>query len=493
MTEYILEMNNITKLYPGVVALDDVSLKVKKGSVHAIVGENGAGKSTLIKVLAGAVKPDGGNIMLEGETYNSFHPQQAIEKGIGVVYQEISLIPHLTVTENIFFKKELKKGFILDMDSMNRIAKEKIDELGLDINVKAKVANLSVAYQQLVEITKIISRDAKVIVMDEPSAPLTNQELRHLYVLINNLKENGVTIIYISHRLEEIFEICDMVSVLRDGKHVVTIQVNDTSQQELIAHMVGRELNMVYPHRNSKIGETVLKADHLYNEKLRDISFELKKGEVLGIAGLVGAGRTELARVLFGADALVSGTITYCGKHTKINNPRQAISLGIGLVPEDRKEQGVLLHMSVEDNICFADYPEYSKGFVLQTRDLKENVSYHIKQMNIKTPSEKQLVRNLSGGNQQKVVVAKWLATHSEVIIFDEPTRGIDVGAKQEIYALMNQLVEDGKSIIMISSEMPELIGMSDRILVMCEGALVGELRRDEFEQTTILELAAGI
>ena len=493
MSEYILEMNNITKLYPGVVALDDVSLKVKKGSVHAIVGENGAGKSTLIKTLAGAIQPDGGHIVLEGEKYDSFNPQQAIAKGIGVVYQEFNLIPQLTVTENIFFKRELKKGIFLDAEKMNRLAKEKMDELGLDINVKKKVADLSVAYQQLVEITKIVSQDARVIVMDEPSAPLTNQELTHLYRLINNLKEKGVTIIYISHRLEEIFEICDQVSVMRDGKHVITMDVKDTDQRALIAYMVGREMTDVYPKRESSIGETILKAEHLYNEKLRDVSFELKSGEVLGIAGLVGAGRTELARAIFGADHLIDGKITYKGKEVKIKRPNQAISMGIGLVPESRKEQGVLLHMSVEENICYADYPEYTRGIVLKEKELKASVNDYIEKIHIKTPSPKQLVQNLSGGNQQKVVVAKWLATHSDIIIFDEPTRGIDVGAKHEIYELVNELVAEGKSIIMISSEMPELIGMSDRMLVMCEGRMVGELSKEEFEQAKILELASGI
>jgi len=492
MSEYILEMNNITKLYPGVVALDDVSLKVKKGSVHAIVGENGAGKSTLIKTLAGAIQPDGGHIVLEGERYDSFNPQQAIEKGIGVVYQEFNLIPQLTVTENIFFKRELKKGIFLDAEKMNRLAKEKMDELGLDINIKKKVADLSVAYQQLVEITKIVSQDAKVIVMDEPSAPLTNQELAHLYRLINNLKEKGVTIIYISHRLEEIFEICDQVSVMRDGKHVITMEVKDTNQHELIAYMVGREMTDVYPKRESNIGETILKGEHLYNEKLRDVNFELKKGEVLGIAGLVGAGRTELARAIFGADHLIDGKIIYKGEEVNIKHPSQAIRMGIGLVPESRKEQGVLLHMSVEENICYADYPEYTRGIVLKEKELKASVSDYIEKLSIKTPSAKQLVQNLSGGNQQKVVVAKWLATHSDIIIFDEPTRGIDVGAKHEIYELVNELVAEGKSIIMISSEMPELIGMSDRMLVMCEGRMVGELAKDEFEQTKILELASG-
>ncbi len=493
MAEYILEMNNITKLYPGVVALDDVSIKIKKGSVHAIVGENGAGKSTLIKVLAGAIKPDAGEIILEGETFSSFDPQRAIAKGIGVVYQEFNLIPHLTVTENVFFKRELKKGFILDADKMNKFTKDKMDELGIEINVKSKVSELSVAYQQLVEITKIVSQDAKVIVMDEPSAPLTNNELKQLYRLINGLKEKGVTIIYISHRLEEIFEVCDTVSVMRDGKHVITMDVKDTDQHELISYMVGRTLNMVYPKRQSEIGETVLKAENLYNKKLRDVSFELKKGEILGIAGLVGAGRTELARAIFGADKLISGKLSYKGKKVDIKNPRQAIGMGFGLVPENRKEQGVLLHLSVEENIAFADYPEYTKGIVIKAKELKQNVDKHIKQLEIKTPSPKQLVRNLSGGNQQKVVVAKCLATHSDVIIFDEPTRGIDVGAKQEIYALMNELAESGKSIIMISSEMPELIGMSDRMLVMCEGRIAGELAKDEFEQTKILELASGL
>jgi len=493
MSEYILEMNNITKLYPGVVALDDVSIKVKRGTVHALVGENGAGKSTLIKVLAGAITPESGQIILDGEVFASFTPQQAISKGIGVVYQEFNLIPQLNVMENIFFKREIKKGIRLDVKKMDRIAKEKLADLGLNINTKAKVCDLSVAYQQLVEITKIVSQDAKIIVMDEPSAPLTTQELEHLYRLIRNLKEKGVTIIYISHRLEEIFDICDIVSVMRDGKHVVTKNVADISRKELIEHMVGRDFADIYPKRNNNIGDVILKADHLYNEKIKDISFELRKGEVLGIAGLVGAGRTELARALFGADELITGEITYKGRKIKIKSPKQAIAMGIGLIPENRKEQGVLLHMSVEDNIAFSNYREYAKYSVLSREKIQKAVNDYIGQLNIKTPSKKQKVANLSGGNQQKVVVAKWLATHSDVIIFDEPTRGIDVGAKHEIYLLMNKLIESGKSIIMISSEMPELIGMSDRIMVMCEGRISGWLEKEEFDQTKILELAANI
>jgi ribose transport system ATP-binding protein len=493
MSDYILEMKNVMKLYPGVVALDDMTLQVKRGSVHALVGENGAGKSTLIKTLAGAVQPDAGQIVLEGESFKGMNPELAIKKGIGVVYQEFNLIPQLTVTENIFFKRELKKGIVVDTARMNQLAKEKMAELGLDIDVKAKVADLSVAYQQLVEITKIVSQDAKIIVMDEPSAPLTNRELDHLYKVIERLKEKGVTIIYISHRLEEIFEICDTVSVMRDGKHIKTMPVQDTNQQELIAYMVGRDLTNVYPERNVEIGETVLRVDHLYNEKLRDVSMEVKHGEILGVAGLVGAGRTELVRAIFGADPLICGEITYKGEKVTIKNPKQAIDMGFGLVPESRKEQGVLLHFSVEENIAFANLNNYANGIVLKIKEIKADVAKYIQQLKIKTPSEKQLVKNLSGGNQQKVVVAKWLATHSDVIIFDEPTRGIDVGAKHEIYALMNELVEQGKSIIMISSEMPELIGMADRMIVMCEGRVAGELQKDEFEQTKILALASGM
>ena len=493
MSDYILEMNHVTKYYPGVVALDDVSIKVERGSVHAIVGENGAGKSTLIKTLAGAIKPDGGEIILEGEKFTGMNPQLAKEKGVGVVYQEFNLIPQLTVTENIFFKREIKKGIVVDTAKMNQLAAEKINELGLDINVKAKTADLSVAYQQLVEITKIVSQDAKVIVMDEPSAPLTNKELGHLYELIKRLKAKGVTIIYISHRLEEIFEICDTVSIMRDGKHVKTMPVAQTNQDELIANMVGHEMKVDYPQHKNDIGEVVLETKNLYNAKLRDVSIRLHKGEILGFAGLVGAGRTELARAIFGADPIVSGEVYYKGEKMNFSGPKDAIRKGFGLVPENRKEQGVLLHLSVQENIVFANYDEYSRNYVLNTRNIKDDVARQIGDLRIKTPSDQQLVQNLSGGNQQKVVVAKWLATHSDVIIFDEPTRGIDVGAKQEIYSLMSQLAESGKSIIMISSEMPELIGMADRMIVMCEGAVAGELKKEEFEQTKILALASGM
>ena len=493
MANSILEMRHITKLYPGVVALDDVSIEVQQGSVHALVGENGAGKSTLIKVLSGAIKPDGGEIVLPSGTFSSMTPQSAIQNGIGVVYQEFNLIPQLTVTENIFFKREYKKGIVLDAERMNREAEEKIHDLGLDINVKTKVSDLSVAYQQLVEITKIVSQNAKIIVMDEPSAPLTNNELEHLFRLIKKLKEQGVTIIYISHRLEEIFEICDRVSVMRDGKHIITMNVAETNQMELISHMVGRDLNMTYPERKTEIGDVIFRAEHLYNRKLRDVSISLRKGEILGIAGLVGAGRTEFARAVFGADPLISGELFYKDEKIRISSPKEAIQKGFGLVPEDRKAQGVLLHLSVEENILFANYGAYAKGIVLQKSLYNDVVAQYIDSLGIKTPSEKQLLKNLSGGNQQKVVVAKWLATQSDVIIFDEPTRGIDVNAKHEIYQLMNQLTEAGKSIIMISSEMPELIGMSDRIIVMCEGRVSGELEKKDFEQTRILAMASGL
>lgn len=487
----VLELESITKIYPGVIALDDVSICFRKGEVHAIVGENGAGKSTLIKCITGAIEPTEGTIRYNGREYGKFNPMEAIGMGIGAVYQEFNLIPYLSVAENIFLGREIKRGPLYDMKAMCAQTDQILSELGIRLDPRTKVKDLSVAYQQIVEIAKSVSRDVKVLILDEPSAPLTNTEIEAMFRIVKKLKNKGVTIIYISHRLEEIFEITDRVSVMRDGKYILTMNTADTDRQCLISLMVGRELVDAYPESNKENGETLLEVEGLSTGYIHNISFSLKRGEILGFAGLVGAGRTEVARAIFGADAVRSGRIRLKGRPVTVKSPQDAIKQGIGLIPEDRKHHGVLLGMSIRNNITFSNLSELSRfGYINRkketgrVRELKEN-------LRIKTPSLDQLVKNLSGGNQQKVVLAKWLATQCDVLIFDEPTRGIDIGAKQEIYKLMRNLSESGKAILMISSEMPELLGMSDRIIVMHDGRIVGTVGKKEATQEMILDMAS--
>lgn len=488
----ILRMKNITKVFPGVMALDNVCLDFDEGEVHAIVGENGAGKSTLIKILTGAHKPTKGSIELFGKEYDHLTPHEAMEKGIAAIYQEFILVPYLTVAENIFYGREETKGVFLNKAEMNRKTRELCCEMGVDVNPKTKVMDLGVAYQQIVEIVKAVSQNAKILVMDEPSAPLTTNEIEAMFNVVRKLKAKGVTILYISHRLEEIFEICDRVSIMRDGQYITTAKTKDITKKDIISHMVGRELGENFPGGAGGSEDIILEADGLTTSKINDVSFKLKKGEILGFGGLVGAGRTETAMTLFGVDSLEKGTVKLNGKTVKIKTPKQAIHHGIGLIPEDRKRHGLILSMQVKENITFSILTRIKKWlFVDSKKEL--GLSEKLKDdLRIKTPTLKQYARNLSGGNQQKVVLAKWMATKCDVLIFDEPTRGIDVGAKQEIYHLMHELTKEGKSIIMISSEMPELIGMSDRILVMHEGSINGELSSAEYSQERILELASG-
>lgn len=493
MAEKILELKNVVKEFSGVIALDDVSLEIRKGEIHTLVGENGAGKSTLIKVITGAHKPTSGELWFKGKKIEDNSPILAKKIGIGVIYQELNLIPKLTVAENMFYGKELKKGLLLDRKQMNQRCEEAIKELGLYINPQEKAADLSIAEQQIIEIAKAVSEDIQFLIMDEPTAPLTNNEIDRMFQIIRKLQKKGVAILYISHRLEEVFELSDRVTVLRDGKHVITLPISEIDKKGLIKHMVGRELGQDYPVRLGKIGEPILKVKGLTNSYLKDCSFELHKGEILGFAGLVGAGRTELARAIFGADPVESGSIELYGKHRHIKNPQDAIRYGIGLITEDRKNQGLLLNKGIDYNTIYASIKKVSKlGYIFRKQE-KEVSDTYIRAMNIKSYSTSQLTGTLSGGNQQKVVLAKWLAVNAEVLIFDEPTRGIDVGAKAEIYRLMNQLIEQGKSIIMISSEMPELIGMSDRILVMHNGKIKGCLEKEEMNQEKILSITLSI
>lgn len=489
----ILKINDIVKRYPGVLALDGVSMEFKEGEVHSIMGENGAGKSTLIKIISGAIKPDEGTIEICGDKFDYMTPMLSKKNGIGIIYQELNLVPSMSVVENIFLGQHVGSKIGPDFEEMDKRAKAIFKEFDVDIDTHEMVENLTTGKQQLVEIAKALTQNVKIMIMDEPSSSISVADVETLFKIINKLKEKKVTIIYISHRMEEIFELSDRVSVMRDGKYIDTKNIKEISRKDLITMMVGRELNESYPTRNTKIGENVLKVENLCGNGDFDINFELKKGEILGIAGLVGAGRTELAKVIYGAAKLESGTITVKNKQEKIKTPRRAIDLGIGYIPEDRKREGAFLEFPIDWNITIMSLERFSKLTVVNNKNVDSTASEFFKRLRIKAPDMKQYVRNLSGGNQQKVVVAKTLAAQTDIIIFDEPTRGIDVGAKQEIYYLMNDLVSQGVSIIMISSEMEELIGMCDRMLVMHEGRISGQLDKAEFTQNKILELASGL
>lgn len=492
MSDTILSVKDIVKTYPGVVAIDHLSFEVKQGEVHALIGENGAGKSTLIKTLSGAITPDSGTIIVNGLEFSAMNPRLSKEQGIEVIYQEFTLVPGISAAENVFLGEKTSKGIFVDIKERERKAKELFEQMHVDIDVSAPVKNLSPACQQIVEIAKAVSRDVKILIMDEPTAPLTVSEVETLFEIVRDLKKKGVTVIYISHRLEELFEIADRVTVMRDGCYVGTENMENIDRKKLIAMMAGRELKESYPTRKNQIGEEILKVENLYGNGDSDISFSLHRGEILGFAGLVGAGRTELMRVLYGADRMEAGKIFVRGEEAHIRNCEDAIALGIGYIPEDRKAQGVFLRMSVKWNTVINNLKSFSDGIFVNNRKENEVAEEYKQKFGIKTPTLEQKVMNLSGGNQQKVVIAKTLAANCEIIIFDEPTRGIDVGAKQEIYKLMNELVESGKAIIMVSSDMPELLGMSDRIAVIYEGRKTGEVEKSEFEQNYILDLASG-
>ncbi len=487
----ILDIKNISKDFSGVSALRDVSLKISKNEIRAIAGENGAGKSTLMKLITGAYSLTSGEIIFDGVKLHHHSPQQARNMGIGVIYQELNLIPQLTVYENLFYGEELKRGFILDKKRMQEKSHEMISELGVNIDPRIKVKDLSIAEQQIVEIVKEVSKDIKLLIMDEPTAPLTTIEIKKMYSIIERLKKKQITIIYISHRLEEIFDICDSVTVLRDGMHICTTETSATSREQLIKNMVGRDVGLVFPTRSTEIKDTILIADKISTLKVHECSFELKRGEILGFSGLVGAGRTELARAIFGADKIKSGHLVFKGSPVSLKSPKDAIKLGIGLITEDRKAQGLLLNKEINYNITYASLKKVSKvGYIYKNLERIVTEKY-INMMNIKVSSQKQIARTLSGGNQQKVVLGKWLATDCELLIFDEPTRGIDVGAKQEIYQLIRDLSDSGKTIIMISSEMIEVLGMCDRIIVMKDGRICETLFNKDISEEDILNLAA--
>jgi len=490
----ILEMKGIVKSFGPVKALKGVDFDLRAGEVHALMGENGAGKSTLMKVLTGIHDANEGTIHYNGKQVAYSKPKEAMEDGIVIVHQELNMMNHLTVAQNIFIgREEFRHNWLIDDGASIKKAKKLFDLLKLDINPTEKVGNLTVGKQQMVEIAKALSMDAKVIVFDEPTAALTESEINELFVIIDDLRAKGVGIIYISHRMDEIARITDRVTVMRDGEYVGTVNTKETTKDEIIAMMVGRTI-YEDPKAASAVAEdapVVLEVKNLKaGSSVKDVSFQLRKGEILGFSGLMGAGRTEVARLLFGADKKESGTIFVNGKEVTINSPQDAIREGIGYLSEDRKRFGCIVDMTIADNTVMTNLDHYIKGFLIDDREIVKVSDKFVDSLKTKTPSSKQLVRNLSGGNQQKVVIAKWLEQNSDILIFDEPTRGIDVGAKSEIYTLMNSLVAQGKSIIMISSELTEILRMSDRIVVMCEGRKTGELDISQATQERILALA---
>ncbi len=493
MGEVILEMKEIDKSFPGVHALDHVSFDVRKGEVHALMGENGAGKSTLMKVLTGIYSKDSGSIVYDGKEVAFTNPREAQEAGVVIVHQELNMMGHLTVAQNIFIGREYMKGGIIDDARMNAEANKLFERLNIKIDPTQTMSKLTVGKQQMCEIAKAISHEAKVIVFDEPTAALTDSEIEELFNIIRDLRAKDMGIVYISHRMDEIKVITDRVTVMRDGGYVGTLITADCTKEDIINMMVGR---VIYEEPKSKSNvapdaEVVLKVDHLKAGRMvQDVSFELRKGEILGFSGLMGAGRTETARALFGADEKESGDIYINGQKVEINTPQDAVRHGIGYLSEDRKRFGLVLGKSVAENSTLASLKDFMSGIFINKKKEDDVAAEYVKSLKTKTPSVHQLLVNLSGGNQQKVVISKWLIQNCDILIFDEPTRGIDVGAKSEIYHLMNELVKQGKSIIMISSEMPEVLRMSDRIIIMCEGRKTGEIDIAEATQEKIMHMA---
>jgi ribose transport system ATP-binding protein len=491
--EDLLKTTNLTKSYPGVIALSNLNFDVKHGEIHAVCGENGAGKSTLMKILSGAVEPDAGEIVFEGKYIKSNSPQYSRSIGISVIYQEFTLVPSLSVAENIYLGRSLGNKYWFNPKKLINNAKSVLNNIGIDINPEIEVKHLSVAFQQMVEIAKAVSSNVKLLIMDEPTATLTNNEISQLFKLIRILQGQGVSIIYVSHRLDEVFHLSDRITVLRDGTHISTLNTKDTDQKELIRLMVGRTLDNVYVKNIHASSEKILEVSGLTNNKVKDINFFVNRGEIVGFSGLVGSGRTEMARSLFGADKLISGKIQLGDQYLEINSPTDAIQQGIGLIPEDRKAQGLHINHDVGFNVTLPSLKSrFSIGIFVKRKSEKKVVNEFISKLKIKTPSDQQIAKNLSGGNQQKVVISKWLAAQTDVIIFDEPTRGVDVGAKREIYELISMLAAEGKGIIVISSDMPEIIGITNRIYVMYEGKISGCLHGEEVTQENILTLASG-
>lgn len=490
-----VRMEKICKDFPGVKALEDVSISIRSGEIHALVGENGAGKSTLIKILMGVFQKTSGEIYIEGKKANINDPIASGKLGLSAVYQDVTIASHLSVAENFFLGRIPKtKLGIVRWRYMYSTAQKALDELNIKVNSRSLVRTLSVAQQEMVVIAKQYFNKSKLIIFDEPTALLANEEVAELFDIIKQLKKDGTAIVYISHRLEEIFEICDVVTVLKDGKKIDTVPVSQTNEDELVSKMVGRKIEDMYSIAHFEKGDKALEVVDLCSEgKFENISFSLRKGEVLGLFGLVGSGRTEIVRAVFGADGFDSGEVFVRGKKVNIKNPVDAIGLGIGLLPEDRKTQGLTLETSVKENINLASYRDTAKLGFINKKQEKKNALEYVKKIRIVTPSINQRVVNLSGGNQQKVVIGKWLCKKSSVFIFDEPTVGIDVGAKTEIYKLLQELLEEGNAILIISSYLPEVMGIADRIMVISEGRHTGTIDRGEYDEEGLLRMASGI
>mgnify|MGYP005844922537 CR=1 FL=1 len=495
MGDIIIMMEGIEKSFPGVHALSQCRFELRSGEVHALVGENGAGKSTLMKVLAGIYMKDAGHILVKGREVDIPNPRAAQQLGISMIHQELNLMPHLTVAQNIFIGREPRAGvsFVLDDRKINEQTRTLLDTLHLKLNPRTKVADLTVAKQQMVEIAKALSYNSDVLIMDEPTAALTEAEIDELFNIIRRLRENGVGIVYISHRLEELKQISDRITVMRDGHYIDTVPTPEAKIEQIISMMVGRTIFEAAPEvPENPSSDVVLEVRNLNRGRvLADVNFQLRRGEILGFAGLMGAGRTEVARAVFGADSIDSGEIYIEGKRAHIKSPSDAVRHGIGYLSEDRKRYGLTLGMDVETNIVLAAFRKFlSRIGLVKSANIRATAAHYVTALSIKTPTLQQKVRNLSGGNQQKVVIAKWLTADTNILIFDEPTRGIDVGAKSEIYRLLNDLAQQGKSIIMISSELPEILRMSHRIIVMCEGRITGELSSAEATQEKIMTYA---
>ena len=491
----LIELRKVSKFFPGVIALNKADLKLYSGEVHGLMGENGAGKSTLIKLLTGAYKPDEGEMLLDGQPLKVNGPKDAMNMGLTAIYQELNVIPKLTVWENIFLGRELrnKKG-LLDIPQMKERAKELLQQLRQNIDVDEKVENLGMGHQQMVEICKALVLESRLIIMDEPTSSLSAGETEELLRTARELRDRGMAIVFISHHMDEIFRICDRLTVLRDGCVIQSMLAKDTNTENLIKLMVGRDINQQFPKIVAAKKEELLRIEDFTSEdgSFKDISFSVCGGEVLGFAGLVGAGRTEVMRAIFGADARKTGKVYVKGKEADIRSPKSASSYGSAFLTEDRKGEGLVLSNTVGFNINLSTFEKSKRGLLLNNALLRNKAKNDITQLRIKTPSINTTVRGLSGGNQQKVVIAKWLETNADIFIMDEPTRGLDVGAKLEVYNIINNLVSEGKAVIMVSSELPEVMGMSDRIIVMHEGYMAGEFKRDEVEREAIMMAASG-
>ena len=496
MSEYVVELKNITKRFPGVVAMRNMSIGIKPGEIHGLIGENGAGKSTLIKVLTGVHIPEEGEIYVDGVKKVFRNPVQSREAGIACVYQELNIVRQLPVVDNVFMGRAIKKGPLLDYPKMEAIAKEALTTLGHpEIDVRKECGKLGIGLQQMVEIAKAVSLDAKLIIMDEPTSSLGKEEIEQLMETVRTLKKKGIAILFVSHKLEELFELCDRVTVMRDGEHIVTEDIGNMTEEKLINAMVGRTLDNLFPKEFGEKGDVWLEAKNL-NEVgvLHDVSFQAHAGQITCFAGLVGAGRTETMRAVFGADPLDSGEIYVKGKKVTIKKPADAIKQGIGFLTEDRKGQGLVLSLGVRTNLILANMKGFTKGLLFDEKKIEQTGQDNIAALKIKTPSLDEVTAQLSGGNQQKVVIGKWVNTNADILIFDEPTRGIDVGAKIEVYNVMNQLVKAGKCVIMVSSELPEVLAMSDHVVVMRGGRVMANIDRDSkhFNSEDIMKAAWG-